>query len=254
MLDSGHWGIDPPRTLTLMGKKKPFADGFGLCSSGRWPPAQRQSAASTPALGLMEALCAELEKLLRSHWDVRKLAMQLAASKVVGSPFSGAAIAEGRELIFVILELAGTQLLVREHVANQPFLFAAIEELLRLSQDPYYKAFFSSSQSFAKGVRVVLGRNCRGFLLSTSAKRNGADMLKRVWMRRHEKFISWPPNKLMLYRRNFWLRPSWGAMVEMRQGDAKKYFVKLVIASLGAIEKKDGTYYVIRDGTHGMNM
>ena len=31
------------------------------------------------------------------------------------------------------LELAGTQLPEREHVAKQPFLFAAIEELLRLS-------------------------------------------------------------------------------------------------------------------------
>ena len=66
----------------------------------------------------MEALGAELEKLLRSHCDVRKLAMQLAAGKVVESPFSDAAIAEGRELIFLTLELAGTQLPVREHVPN----------------------------------------------------------------------------------------------------------------------------------------
>ena len=140
-LGAGHWGIGPPLTSTLMGKRKPFADGFGLCSPGRWPPAQRRSAASTPALGLMEALGAELEKLLRGHCDVRKLAMQLAAGKVVESPFSDAAIAEGRELIFVTLELAGTHLPVRQHVPNQPFLFAAIEELLRLSLDPDYKAY-----------------------------------------------------------------------------------------------------------------
>ena len=69
-LGAGHWGSGPPLTSTLMGKKKPFADGFGLCSPGRWPPALRRSAASTPALGLMEVLGAELEKLLRSHCDV----------------------------------------------------------------------------------------------------------------------------------------------------------------------------------------
>ena len=43
-------------------------------------------------------------------------------------------------------------------------------------------------------------------------------------------------------------------MVEMRRVDAEKRFDNLVIASLGAIEKKDGTYRVIHDGTHGINV
>jgi hypothetical protein len=45
-----------------------------------------------------------------------------------------------------------------------------------------------------------------------------------------------------------------GAMVEMRRVDAEKRFDNLVIASLGAIEKKDGTYRAIHDGTHGINV
>ena len=202
-LDAGPWGIDRPLTSTLMGKRKPFADGFGLCSPGRWPPAQRRSAASTPALGLMEALGAELEKLLRGHRDVRKLAMQLAAGKVVESPFSDAAIAEGRELIFVTLELAGTHLPVREHVPNQ-------QELLRLSLDPDYKASFLHRNLLPKGCVSVSVQNCRGFLLYSSAKKSGADMQKRVWMPRLEKIIFRPHNKPSLCRSSFWLRLSWG--------------------------------------------
>ena len=45
-----------------------------------------------------------------------------------------------------------------------------------------------------------------------------------------------------------------GAMVEMRRVDVEKRFDNLVIASLDAIEKKDGTYRVIHDGTHGINV
>eukprot|EP00435_Cladocopium_sp_Y103_P012644 s1590_g3.t1 len=49
-LVSGHWGHGPPLTSTLLGKRNPFADGFALCSPGRWAPATRRSAADTPAL------------------------------------------------------------------------------------------------------------------------------------------------------------------------------------------------------------
>lgn len=43
-LGSGHWGIGSFLMSCLIGKQKLFTDGFGLCSPGRWPPAQRQSA------------------------------------------------------------------------------------------------------------------------------------------------------------------------------------------------------------------
>lgn len=45
-----------------------------------------------------------------------------------------------------------------------------------------------------------------------------------------------------------------GAMVEMRWEEARERFPDLVVASLGAIEKKDGSYRVIHDGTHGIKV
>ena len=83
--------------------------------------------------------------------------MQLAAGCVVECPFTNDMVAEGRELIFTALELAGTKLPVREVPPNQPFFLAAIEELLRISGNPDYKAFHSSSVPFAKGVRLGAG-------------------------------------------------------------------------------------------------
>jgi len=46
-----------------------------------------------------------------------------------------------------------------------------------------------------------------------------------------------------------------GAMVEMDVSEAKaRYGNRLAIASLGAIEKKNGTYRVVHDGTHGIGI
>ena len=46
-----------------------------------------------------------------------------------------------------------------------------------------------------------------------------------------------------------------GAMVEIPLSEAiASYGPKLSIASLGAIEKKDGSYRVVHDGTHGVNI
>lgn len=105
----------------------------------------------------METLGKELEVIIGQRCHIRKLAMRLAAGQCVKNPFSAEVIEDGGELIFVILELAGSQLPVRERVSKQPFFFAALEELLRLSGDPDYRAHFSSSHSFAQGARLGVG-------------------------------------------------------------------------------------------------
>eukprot|EP00435_Cladocopium_sp_Y103_P010320 s1590_g2.t1 len=105
----------------------------------------------------MEAMGAELEKLRGRSCDLRRLGMQLATGRISECPFTSDVVAEGRELIFTGLEFAGAKLPVREVPPNQPFFLAAIEELLRLSGDPDYKALYNSSASFAKGVRLGAG-------------------------------------------------------------------------------------------------
>ena len=92
--------------------------------------------------------------------------MQLALGRLEKSPFRDELVQEGRELLFCALELVGTKLPVRSRPEGQPFFLAALEELLRISGDPDFRAFYSSSVSFAHGVRV-------GFKSKTPRVRDG---------------------------------------------------------------------------------
>lgn len=83
--------------------------------------------------------------------------MKLAAGKVNDCPFPRAAVEDGRQLVFVALEMAGAKLDVRTRAPDQPFYLGAIEELLRISGDPDHKAYSSATNSFAKGVRLGVG-------------------------------------------------------------------------------------------------
>ena len=77
---AGLWGDGPPLASRLLGKRQEFADGFGLCSPGRWEPHKRQCAASMPCLGFAEQIGVELLEILRSHLDMCALAMKLVCS------------------------------------------------------------------------------------------------------------------------------------------------------------------------------
>ncbi|OLP92219.1 hypothetical protein AK812_SmicGene26002 [Symbiodinium microadriaticum] len=115
-----------------------------LLGDGNWGPRD------TPSLSLGE----ELLKTLARHMDLKSLTAKLVQGKITANPFSSNLIAEGRELLFTALEYTGAKLPVREKPEGQPFYLAAIEELLRISGDPDSRVFFSSSVSFAKGVRL----------------------------------------------------------------------------------------------------
>ena len=253
-LGAGHWGHGPPLVSRLMGKRKPFSDGFGLCSPGRWPPAMRRTSADTPALALMEALGVELEKNLRQTCDIRKLAMQLATGKLTECPFDAATIDKGRELIFVTLEIAGTKLPVRERTEHQPFFLAAMEELLRLSGDPDHRVYFTASQSFAKGVRLGVGAKLPRVPAVFERKqkwRTYADENSGTGIR--DNYIS-AEQHADVVQEQFQQEAQLGAMTEMSLVEARRCFPNLCVASLGAIEEKDGSYRVIHDGTHGIDV
>ena len=160
------WGHGPPLASRMLGKHKNFTDGLGLCSPGRWAPQRRLCARECASLGFAEQLGKEYTKLLNQNLDVRQVALQLALGRLEKSPFCDELVQEGRELLFCALELVGTKLPVRSRPEGQPFFLAALEELLRISGDPDFRAFYSSSVSFAHGVRV-------GFKSKTPRVRDG---------------------------------------------------------------------------------
>ena len=180
---------------------------------------------------------------------------KLADGKITECPFSDELVAEGRELVFSMLESAGAVLPVRQRPKGQPFFLAALEEILRISGDPDYRAFYSSSVSFAKGVRLGhasrLPRVPAVFEKKTKWRRYAEDAEGQIL---RENYISAKQHAEMV-QRQFLAEAELGAMEEMSLESAKAKFGKdLAVASLGAIEKKDGSYRVVHDGTHGVGV
>ena len=254
-LGDGVWGRGPPLTR-MFGKRVPFCDGFGLCSPGRWCPSRRRCAGDMPSLGCAESLGKELLKILVRHVDLVSLAAKLSLGKVSDNPFSSEVLDEGRELLFNALEFAGAKLPVRERTEGQPFYLAAMEELLRLSGDPDSRVFFSSSVSFAKGVRLGPGV-CLPRVPSVFEKKEkwrkydsgfcepGAERENYLSAREHAGEV----------QQQFQAEAALGAMVEVTTAEARAQFGKqLAVASLGALEKKDGSYRVVHDGTNGITV
>ena len=81
-LGDGLRGYGAPLVSSMLGKRRDYTDGFGLCSPGRWQPSMRRCADDTPSLAFAEALGVELLKLLNSKLNIRELMFKLAAGKV----------------------------------------------------------------------------------------------------------------------------------------------------------------------------
>ena len=158
--------------------------------------------------------------------------------------------------MFCALEFAGTKLPVRSRPEGQPFYLAAIEELLRISGDPDHRAFYSSSVSFAHGVRV-------GFKAKTPRVPAVFDR-KTKWRKYEEEECDWRDDRqnyvsardhAAVVQRQFEEEEKLGAMLQLDLAEAHARFgEQIAVASLGAIDKKNGTFRVVHDGTHGVGI
>lgn len=241
-------GIGPPLTTELMGKRREFVDGGGLCSPGRWAPAQRQQ--SPP---VAEDCFAALHRILHLHCSPRDVLIQLACQKHSGSPFPDDLLSEARAEVCKILKNHGARLPLGAVPERQPFHLALVEDFLRLCGDPDYAAFYTASESFAKGVRIGV---------DADLPRTPEVFGPKVKWRDYEGEKD--PDPVMrsnyptaaqhadILERQFEDEAKLGAMVKMPLDEAKqRYGSKLRVASLGAIQKTDDTFRVIHDATHG---
>ena len=246
---AGLRGHGPPLHCALHGHRKPFTDGFGLCSPGRWAPALRQDHLENPKLCFHFELGRKLHKFVSEWLDPRELALKLAAGQVMDCPFSNKMLAAGRQLIWRELRLANCSLPVEERTSGQPFYLAAIEEILRLAGDPDYAAFFTGKDSFAKGVRLGVGVELPRVPAVFAAKtswRKYEEELDSPGVR--ENYLSAKTHAHAQFEKEAEL----GAMREMTLETAEKQLGGVKLASLGAIEKKDGSFRVIHDAAHGV--
>ena len=249
---SGLRGLGPPLRSVLNGKTKPFTDGCGLRSPGRWPPNLRQCASESPSLALHERIGQSLQALLASYTDTRSLAFKLATGRVTESPFSEQILEQARDIIFRELKAAGSILPVEVRTAGQPFFLAAIAELLRLAGDPDHDVFFAGKDSVANGVRLGVDVPLPRVPAVYTAKKSWRvyeDEEGSPAMR--DNYMSAKHNSAVV-QAQFEKEAELGAMVELTVAEAESQWGAISVASLGALEKKDGSLRVIHDATHGL--
>ncbi|CAE8676146.1 unnamed protein product [Polarella glacialis] len=244
---SGLWGQGPPLSYVESGKLKHFSDGCGLCSPGRWEPERRQVVGST----LADEVRTGLLKVLHEKLNVKKVIYQLACNQFTASPFEEALLLEGIATLVSLLEKHGAAGASAEVPPGQPARLPALENFLQLCGDPDFRVFHSSSRSFSKGVTLgILGKLPRVPAVFDK---------KEHWRKYPEEggepgdgdnYVSARDN-LDSIKKQFEEERALGAMREVLEVDARReYGSNLLIAPIGAIEKADASFRVIRDGTH----
>ena len=147
---TGCWGNGPPLSIQLGGRVKPFADGAGLCSPGRWMPEKRFLASTVWENAA--PLTAALKAALSSALDVKRVMCELAAGRHRTPPFSQELLVRGAQLCATVLGRAYDADTLLTVAPGQCVRLTLIGELLRALSDPDWRVYSIASTNFADGV------------------------------------------------------------------------------------------------------
>jgi hypothetical protein len=249
---SGRTGTGPPLHIKQGGCFRSFHDGSGLCSPGRWKPEMRQD-----HTGLSSAIRTELLALLTSKLGVdgfNKLMYGLACGKFQDNPFEKKIIEAGVEVFKnALLNFSGVN--VDCSISDgQPFRLHLLAAFLREMGDPDFGELVHGENCFANGVRLGV---------ETPLPRAPAVFEERANFRKYDdpgdirdkdNYSSAKDHGKELLEQ-FSEEIQLGAMIAMDEAAARKEFGnRFLVAALGAIEKNDGSFRVIHDGTHGVGV
>ena len=237
-------GRGPPRQVQVMGKWKPFQDGGGLCSPGRWPPERRR----LPEFLGQDIMDAALD-LLRADvkLDLIKFALNMAAGKITESPFTDASQEALREKCVEILGLDKAVLVVAK---GQCVHLRLVSELLKKFHDPDWEYVASLGEGAPLGFKEESPRN--PILYDEKAKWNldedvgdgVAEKANYASVEDHRAEVE------ELFREEEEL----GWMAEITDDNAKEIFGdRLHVAALAVIEEGD-KIRVVHDASNGVHV
>ena len=204
-------------------------------------------------LGMARQCFLELLQRLRSDMDPHRLVIELACGKHVTSPFSENLLADASMIVKRCVHNYGTRLNLDEIPDRQPFKLALLEEFLRLSGDPDFRAFYSSSRSFANGVSLGVNEKLPRTPAVFERKRKWRDYSGEQEPSESVRY-NYPTAEANadVIERQFLAEEKLGAMLQLPMAEAAEHYGdRLRIASLGAIRKGDDSFRVTHDGTHG---
>ena len=241
-------GSGPPLSVTVAGKDKPFTDGAGLCSPGRWHPDKRL---------VQPPLAARLRELLYKAIDAatpdpQRLVFELATGKRSASPWPEEVV---EKLLFEWHHLLppgqGAPLFRKSY---QPFYLSLIGQTLKELGDPDWKIFEKDPKGFSEGVpvgfREKLPRTPAVFERKTRWR--AYDEVAEVSLCM-DNYRSTAGLEAVL-EAQFQEESLLGMMFRCSMNEARRLWPgdRLRIAAQGAIEKGDSTWRVVHDGTHGV--
>ncbi len=134
------------------GRRRPFIDGFGLCSPTRWLPSCRAFHRPPEMKVLAEETFKLLEEtVISTIGDVRREAFRLATGNMHASPFDLKVLTNLRHRWSELLESPSQALVVDD---RQPFLLRRLAQWLKKFGDPDYGILVDGEDCFASGVWV----------------------------------------------------------------------------------------------------
>ena len=254
-LGEGIRGTGSPAWVEAFGKWREFHDGGGLCSTGRWPPNQRNVAAGKDS----DDLGAQLKSLI---WKVvgemnpQKFLATLACGKVKSSPFTEAQVAEGRNLLGSWLKNHHEEPTLAVH-DGQPFTLHLLASILKVIGDPDWRFLCCSSDPLTTGVNIgakkSLPRTPAVFERKVKWKVHDEDLCDG-FPESKDNYVS-VKNNVGSIEKQFREEESEGLMAEVPILAAESEFGEdLLFAALAGIEKSDESFRVIHDGTHGVKV
>ena len=233
--------------------KRQFADGFGLCSPGRWVPAAREKLASKQeaehARRLRELIGRFVDEKVR---DVREASFRLATGKLKEPPFSQADMDQLRRDVAGILDDSVGAL---EVPPGQPFFLRVLAQSVRVLGGPDWEVLTQGEECYANGMPLgcekpmprapqVFARRSKfrkldetpfdPCMINYTSAEMSADQLEAQF-REDERA---------------------GMMVATTEGAVKQEFGEgqLLIAAMGALVKPSGQIRPLHDGTRGIRL
>ena len=146
-LGEGRLGEGSPIYLNDGAGQRPFHDGAGLCSPGRWLPEKRARDA------IAQKLHDELMNVLSATGDLVRLACRLATGSVKECPFSEELLEQGRSIIRSILKVDKDKYCYAAE-PGQPFLLALAAHMARVLGDPDWRMLVDGKVNYKDGVPV----------------------------------------------------------------------------------------------------
>ena len=254
---SGWRGTGAPIQVTFKGVNRDLHDGAGLCSPGRWIPKHRQLPQGVfPAL--LQRMIGILQKL-QSRWDSKKsplsiknLIIYIAAGKCSKLPFPADLVTEARAQFETLLRAEGWNPERREGDAPSYVRVRLLQAILQAANDPDAVI----CEHAAGGVRVGVGTTLPRVPAVFEQKQSWAlEHIPDEVLGQSRSNYSSARDRPEVLEKQFQDEIAENFMIKVTFRDAKaKYGNDLLLAALGALEKKLGSnkWRVIFDATHGV--